>query len=220
MGKIRAIVWDLDGTLLYTMDDLSFSVNAALAEHGFPCHSRDEVRMMVGNGVRKLIERAIPGGEGNEKFPSVYDAFIRTYAAHSKDKTQPYSGIPELLDECLHLGISHAVVSNKVDFAVRELCRTYFGDRIGTTIGDAPDRARKPNPDGVFAAMHEMGTSQMETLYIGDSDVDMLTAKNAGLFGIGVLWGFRDRENLAAAGAGAIVATPEELLAKIKELNR
>ena len=211
MGKIRAVVWDLDGTLLNTLDDLTNSLNLALRENGFGEHSRERVRYMVGNGTRMLITRAIPEGEGNERFQSVYDGFLRAYARHSRDCTKPYEGILELLDHLRNEGIRHAVVSNKIDFAVQELCREYFGDRITVSVGDDPSRARKPAPDSVFAAMERLNVSGTEAVYVGDSNVDIETAANAGIPGIGVLWGFRDRENLEGAGAKYVVSTPQEL---------
>ncbi len=211
MGTIRAVVWDLDGTLLNTLDDLRNSLNMSLRENGFEEHSRDRVRSMVGNGLRMLISRAIPDGEKNERFQAVYDGFVRAYAVHSRDFTKPYDGIPELLDHLLAHGIRHAVVSNKIDFAVQELCREYFGKRISVSVGDDPSRARKPAPDSVFAALERMNVPGEQAVYVGDSNVDIETAANAGIPGIGVLWGFRDRENLKAAGARYIVSTPSEL---------
>ena len=211
MGTIRAVVWDLDGTLLNTLDDLTNSLNMAPRENGLREHPREQVRKMVGNGTRMLIIRAIPEGEKNERFQAVYDAFERAYAVHSKDCTKPYEGIPELLSHLRSRGICHAVVSNKIDFAVQELCREYFGERISVSVGDDPSRARKPAPDSVFTALERMNVSPAEAVYVGDSDVDIQTAANAGIPGIGVLWGFRDRENLEAAGARYVVSSPAEL---------
>ncbi|MBQ8094678.1 MAG: HAD family hydrolase [Clostridia bacterium] len=218
MGKVKAVIWDLDGTLLDTLDDLTDSLNAALRENGLPEHTRDRVRQMVGNGTRQLIIRAIPDGIENPAFQKVTDAFLREYAMHNQDKTKPYQGIPEALQALAAHGIRHAVVSNKIDFAVRSLCRDYFGTQISASIGDDPSRARKPAPDSVFAALEALGVSLSEAVYVGDSNVDIETAGNAGIPGIGVLWGFRDRANLEAAGASYIALNPEELVGIILSL--
>ena len=218
MGKVKAVIWDLDGTLLDTLDDLTDSLNAALRENGLPEHTRDRVRQMVGNGTRQLIIRAIPDGIENPAFQKVTDAFLREYAMHNQDKTKPYQGIPEALQALAAHWIRHAVVSNKIDFALRSLCRDYFGTQISASIGDDPSRARKPAPDSVFAALEALGVSLSEAVYVGDSNVDIETAGNAGIPGIGVLWGFRDRANLEAAGASYIALNPEELVGIILSL--
>lgn len=209
--NIKAVIWDLDGTLLNTLDDLAASVNAALAMNGMPLRSTQEVRAFVGNGIRKLMIRAVPGGEANPAFDKALEDFTRHYGAHSQDRTQPYDGILEMLDRLSAAGVKHAIVSNKIDFAVKELSRAYFGERMCAAIGDDPSRARKPAPDSVFAAMREMGVTAQETVYVGDSDVDVLTARNAGVPCVAVLWGFRDEACLRAAGAGRLARTPDEL---------
>ena len=209
--NIKAVIWDLDGTLLNTLDDLAASVNAALAMNGMPLRSTEEVRAFVGNGIRNLMIRAVPGGEANPAFDKALEDFIRHYGAHSRDRTRPYDGILEMLDKLSAAGVKHAIVSNKIDFAVKELSRAYFGERMCAAIGDDPSRARKPAPDSVLAAMREMGVTAQETVYVGDSDVDVLTARNAGVPCVAVLWGFRDEACLRAAGAGRLARTPEEL---------
>lgn len=209
--NIKAVIWDLDGTLLNTLDDLAASVNAALAMNGMPLRSTEEVRAFVGNGIRRLMVRAVPGGEANPAFDKALEDFTRHYGAHSRDRTQPYDGILEMLDQLSAAGVKHAIVSNKIDFAVKELSRAYFGERMCAAIGDDPSRARKPAPDSVLAAMREMGVTAQETVYVGDSDVDVLTARNAGVPCVAVLWGFRDEACLRAAGAGRLARTPEEL---------
>ena len=209
--NIKAVIWDLDGTLLNTLDDLAASVNAALAMNGMPLRSTEEVRAFVGNGIRNLMMRAVPGGEANPAFDKALEDFTRHYGAHSRDRTQPYDGILEMLDQLSAAGVKHAIVSNKIDFAVKELSRAYFGERMCAAIGDDPSRARKPAPDSVFAAMREMGVTAQETVYVGDSDVDVLTARNAGVPCVAVLWGFRDEACLRAAGAGRLARTPDEL---------
>ena len=209
--NIKAVIWDLDGTLLNTLDDLAASVNAALAMNGMPLRSTEEVRAFVGNGIRNLMMRAVPDGEANPAFDKALEDFTRHYGAHSRDRTRPYDGILEMLDRLSAAGVKHAIVSNKIDFAVKALSRAYFGERMCAAIGDDPSRARKPAPDSVFAAMREMGVTAQETVYVGDSDVDVLTARNAGVPCVAVLWGFRDEACLRAAGAGRLAHTPDEL---------
>ena len=209
--NIKAVIWDLDGTLLNTLDDLAASVNAALAMNGMPLRSTEEVRAFVGNGIRNLMMRAVPGGEANPAFDKALEDFTRHYGAHSRDRTRPYDGILEMLDRLSAAGVKHAIVSNKIDFAVKALSRAYFGERMCAAIGDDPSRAKKPAPDSVFAAMREMGVTAQETVYVGDSDVDVLTARNAGVPCVAVLWGFRDEACLRAAGAGRLAHTPDEL---------
>ena len=216
--NIKAVIWDLDGTLLNTLDDLAASVNAALAQNGMPLRSTEEVRAFVGNGIRNLMMRAVPDGEANPAFDKALEDFTRHYGAHSRDRTRPYDGILEMLDKLSEAGVKHAIVSNKIDFAVKELSRAYFGERMCAAIGDDPSRARKPAPDSVFAAMREMGVTAQETVYVGDSDVDVLTARNAGVPCVAVLWGFRDEACLRAAGAERLARTPDELREIIERL--
>ena len=216
--NIKAVIWDLDGTLLNTLDDLAASVNAALAMNGMPLRSTEEVRAFVGNGIRNLMIRAVPGGEANPAFDKALEDFIRHYGAHSRDRTRPYDGILEMLDRLSAAGVKHAIVSNKIDFAVKALSRAYFGERMCAAIGDDPSRARNPAPDSVFAAMREMGVTAQETVYVGDSDVDVLTARNAGVPCVAVLWGFRDEACLRAAGAERLARTPDELREIIERL--
>lgn len=216
--NIKAVIWDLDGTLLNTLDDLAASVNAALAMNGMPLRSTEEVRAFVGNGIRNLMMRAVPGGEANPAFDKALEDFTRHYGAHSRDRTRPYDGILEMLDKLSAAGVKHAIVSNKIDFAVKALSRAYFGERMCAAIGDDPSRARKPAPDSVFAAMREMGVTAQETVYVGDSDVDVLTARNAGVPCVAVLWGFRDEACLRAAGAERLARTPDELREIIERL--
>lgn len=217
--RIKAVIWDLDGTLLDTLDDLADSVNAALAKNSLPVRERDDVRRFVGNGVRKLVERAVPEGTKDSQTAQVYDDFITHYAQHSRDNTKPYDGIIEVLDALKARGVKLGIVSNKIDFAVKELSREYFGDRMMVAVGDDPSRARKPAPDSVHEAMRIMDVTAEETVYIGDSDVDVLTAKNAGTLLCAVSWGFRDESCLRAAGAEHIAHTPQELLEMLEALR-
>lgn len=217
--RIKAVIWDLDGTLLNTLDDLAASTNAALLASGLPLRTTDEVRQFVGNGVRKLIERAMPEmGEQHPKFQQTLDAFVAHYGEHSKDCTRPYDGILPVLDALSGLGVRHAIVSNKVDFAVKALSKEYFGDRMVSAVGDDPSRAKKPAPDSVWEAMRQMGVQAEEAVYVGDSDVDVITARNAGIPCIAVTWGFRSEECLLDAGAQHIARKPEEIAAIVAQL--
>ena len=215
MGKIRAVVWDLDGTLLNTLDDLTNSLNLALRENGFGEHSRERVRNMVGNGTRMLITRAIPEGEGSERFQSVYDGFLRAYARHSRDCTKPYEGIMDMLRQLRERGARTAVVSNKFYAATADLCRHFFGDLIEVAIGEneAVGIRKKPSPDTVLEAMRQLHAQVDDTVYVGDSDVDIETAKNSGIPCISVLWGFRDKGFLQCHGATDFVSSPNEIIA-------
>lgn len=174
--------------------------------------------MFVGNGIGKLIERAVPNGRENPKFQAVYDAFVAHYGAHSRDRTKPYDGILPMLDALAAQGVKLAIVSNKIDFAVKALSRDYFGERMQAAIGDDPGRRRKPAPDSVLEAMRQLGVTRAETVYIGDSDVDVETARNAGVACCAVSWGFRSVQCLRDAGAARIAANPQELLAMLEAL--
>ena len=208
-------VFDLDGTLLDTLDDLTNSVNAALQHVGLPIHTRDAVRGFVGNGVRLLMERAIPGGSEHPLFDTAFDFFRQHYMIHGKDNTRPYPGIMSLLSELKQRGQKIAVVSNKFYDATRSLCRNYFGDLIDVAVGEREGIRKKPAPDLVNEAFRELGVTRDEALsavYIGDSDVDIETARNSGLPCISVLWGFRDRDFLLVHGATTFVCSPQEIL--------
>ena len=217
-------IFDLDGTLLDTLGDLAASTNYALRMHGMPEHSVDDVRRFVGNGVRKLMERAIPDGQANPLFEETFASFRQHYMAHSLDTTKPYDGISETLEALKRRGCRLAVVSNKMMAATQELCRHFFPDTIEVAIGEheAEGIRKKPAPDTVFAALDALGlprpvpgdlrASAAFAAYVGDSDVDIETAANAGLPCISVLWGFRDRDFLIQHGAKTFISTPSELL--------
>ena len=214
MNSFSTYIFDLDGTLLDTLGDLAASVNYALRTHGMPEHSLDDVRRFVGNGVRKLMERAIPDGVGNSRFDETFATFRQYYMAHSLDTTRPYEGIPATLAALKARGCHLAVVSNKMMAATQELCHHFFSDTIEVAIGEdeAAGIRRKPAPDTVFAALKALGVGKEDTVYVGDSDVDIQTARNAGLPCISVLWGFRDRDFLLQNGAETFISTPSELL--------
>lgn len=210
------LLFDLDGTLLDTLEDLMDATNYALAQYGCPARSREEIRRFVGNGARELIVRALPGGENAPDADSVLATYQAYYAAHCQDKTAPYPGIPESL-ACLGAQYPVAVVSNKPDAAVKKLCPRYFGDIYAR--GEDAGCPRKPAPDMVRKAMAEIGVETC--IYIGDSEVDVLTAKNAGVPCLSVTWGFRDEDALRASGAthfcGNPRLLPEAIAAIIKE---
>lgn len=210
----QTFIFDLDGTLLDTLGDLAASVNYALRTHGMPEHSIDDVRRFVGNGVRKLMQRAVPDGESNPDFEATFATFRQHYLAHSLDTTRPYDGIPGTLEALKARGCRLAVVSNKMMAATQELCRHFFPDTIEVAIGEheAEGIRRKPAPDTVFAALRQLRVGKEGAVYVGDSDVDIQTAANAGLPCISVLWGFRDRDFLIQHGAKTFISAPSELL--------
>ena len=217
--KIKAVIWDLDGTLLNTLDDLAASTNAALSKCGLPQRTTDEVRRFVGNGVHKLIERAVPElGTEHPLFQQVLDGFVEHYGAHSRDNTHPYDGVMEALERLAGMGAMHAIVSNKIDFAVKALSQDYFPGRMKSAVGDDPSRRKKPAPDSVLEAMRQMHVTAEECVYVGDSDVDVITARNAGIPCVAVTWGFRDEKCLLDAGAEHIAHTPAQLVEMIASL--
>ena len=219
MNNIKAIIFDLDGTLLDTLQDLQTAVNYALEKHGMQERTIDEVRQFVGNGVRRLMELSVPEGEKNPEFEAAFADFKAYYSEHNLDFTKPYDGIIAALKDLKEKGFRMAIVSNKLDVATESLRQHFFSDYIETAVGDSPERQRKPAPDGVFEAMRRLGVTKEECVYVGDSDVDFRTAQNAGLPCVSVLWGFRDRELLASLGATVFCETPEELPNEINALK-
>lgn len=209
---INTIIFDLDGTLLNTLEGLKNSTNFALKKFNCPEITLEQTRSFVGNGVRKLIERAIPNGEKNPDFEKCLNTFKEHYSKTMYQKTVAYDGIEDMLTELKKRGIKTGVVSNKFDTAVKELCKNYFDGLIIVAIGESPDVRKKPAPDSVLKAMEILGAKPENTLYVGDSDVDIQTAKNTNLKSVGVTWGFRDRELLEKEGADFIINTPCELL--------
>ena len=208
-----AILFDLDGTLLDTLQDLIDSTNATLAHFGYPLRKPEEVRLFVGNGARRLFELALPEGSSPAAVEEALAWFKEYYPAHSQIKTKPYDGILEALEE-IRKEFPVAVVSNKPDVAVKPLCKHYFGDIYAQ--GESSACPRKPAPDMVFAAMQAIGVERC--IYVGDSEVDVLTAKNAGVPCLSVLWGFRDKEILVEAGAEHFCENPKDLLKLLKAM--
>lgn len=213
MPAYKTVVFDLDGTLLDTLEDLMLSTNAALAAHGMPEHSLEDVRRFVGNGVALLIKRAVPAGTTSDVEAAVLEDFKRHYGAHCEDHTGPYAGIPDLLAHLRAAGVRLAVVSNKGDFAVQELVSRQFPDTFDAILGEneAAGIRKKPAPDMVEAALERMGAGRDGLVYIGDSEVDVQTAANVGCPCVSCTWGFRGVDELIAAGATTFVDTPAEL---------
>lgn len=209
---LKAVIFDLDGTLLDTLEDLADATNWALRQNGMPERRLEEVRRFVGNGVRRLMERAVPEGTEPALFEKTFADFKSYYVDHCQVKTRLYDGIPEMLRELKARGLRMAIVSNKLQAGVDELYDRYFRDTVEVAIGERPGMQRKPAPDMVRLALQELGVAADEAVYVGDSEVDILTARNSGLPCISVLWGFRDREFLLQHGATWFMETPDPLL--------
>lgn len=209
----KAVIFDLDGTLLNTLDDLADSTNYALSRFGYPTRTIEEVRQFVGNGVAKLIERAIPEGKNNPNFEKCLSIFKENYAQNMYNKTAPYNGIIEMLSNLKSKGIKIAVVSNKFDLAVKELCKKYFEGFIDFAAGEneAQGIKKKPAPDTVISVLNEFNFAPEDAVYVGDSDVDIMTAKNSKMPCISVTWGFRDKKFLLENGATILINAPSEI---------
>ena len=211
----QTAIFDLDGTLLDTLEDLYRAANSALDRYALPRRRRDEIRAFVGNGVEMLIRRAVPDGTDEETTLAVLADFKTTYAAVCEDHTKPYEGIPDLLRALRERGVRVAVVSNKFDAATKKLCQKYFGELVEIAVGERAGVRKKPAPDTVFEALRELGVSADGAVYIGDSDVDVETARNCGMDCISVTWGFRDEGFLVESGAVTLVHDPKALLGVI-----
>ncbi len=212
MKQYSTYIFDLDGTLLNTLGDLAASCNFALREMKMPERTTDEIRRFVGNGVKKLIERAVPKGTPSETVEQALAIFRQHYLEHGLDTTKPYEGIDEMLAELKRRGKNIAVVSNKFYDATRQLCHHFFPDTVAVAIGEREGISKKPAPDTVIAALEELGVSAEGAVYVGDSEVDVQTAQNCGIPCISVLWGFRDKDFLSENGATTFVLRPEEIL--------
>lgn len=210
--KYQLAIFDLDGTLLNTLEDLADSTNYIMRKFGYPERTLKEVRCFVGNGIRKLLERSAPVGTPAEEIDRMFEQFKEYYGAHCADKTKPYDGIMELLSDLKEQNIKLAVVSNKADYAVKALCEQYFCGYFDEAVGERTGIARKPAPDTVNEVLKNLQIEKSQAVYIGDSEVDVQTAQNAEMDCIAVDWGFRDREVLEEAGAETIVSTPAEVL--------
>ena len=210
--KYQLAIFDMDGTILNTLEDLADSVNYALSCSNYPTRTLDEVRNFVGNGIRKLMERAVPSGTSPEELEQVYADFTAYYPKHCYDKTKPYSGMIETIQNLRKQGIKTAVVSNKADYAVQILCKQYFDGLFDYAVGEQTGVQRKPAPDSVNMVLDKLKITRKNAVYIGDSDVDIDTARNAEMDCISVDWGFRDPSFLQEHGAKIMVSSPEELL--------
>jgi len=212
---ITTVIFDLDGTLLNTLQDLVDSVNFSLYAHNFPKRTLSEIRMFLGNGYKYLISHAVPENTPESKIAEVSDTFKSYYQEHCLDTTKPYAGIREMLQELKKKGIKMAIVSNKGNDAVQELTQRFFEELIPIAVGESAKVRRKPSPDTVWAAMQQLGSEKSESVYVGDSEVDFETAKNAGIPCISCSWGFRDESFLQKIGVTTIIHQPAELLTSL-----
>lgn len=217
---IKLVIFDLDGTLLNTLEDLTDSGNHILRRYGFPVHAKDKYRHFVGNGIPMLVRRMLPPGHNDEVYKKCLDEFVAYYEEHKTDKTHPYAGIAEALAQLQEEGIKIAVATNKIHSAVAPLMKNFFPTILFDALsGQQPGMLPKPNPQTVVRIFEDTGCSAEETLYAGDSAVDMDTAHNAGLRAIGVLWGYRSKQELETAGADWLIRDPSELLPLVKQIN-
>ena len=217
INQINTVLFDLDGTLLDTIVGITASINATLDKWNCPRRTVAEVRDFVGNGLRRTLSLAIPGGE---QFPGFEDALaylLRHYEDNCMEATKPYPGIQSMLQALKNAGYKLGIISNKTDPAVQTLAQRFFPDLIDAAVGEKPGNRRKPAPDGVLEAMARLGSKPENCIYVGDSEVDLLTAENSGLGCISVLWGFRDKAALYKAGATCFVAKPGEILPLLQE---
>lgn len=208
----KTLIWDLDGTLVNSLFDLQDALNHALAAQGLPQRSLDDVRRFIGNGLRRLVERAMPDGAPEAQVDAVFAAFNDYYVVHCMDKTSPYDGILEALRRLKAAGFRMAIVSNKQQYGVDMLQQAYFSDTVEVAVGEHQGVRRKPEPDMVAEALGRMRLDASSAIYVGDTDVDVLTAQNSGMPCVSVLWGFRSREFLEAHGATRFITSPLELL--------
>lgn len=204
-------IFDMDGTILNTLDDLADSMNYVLKQYNMPVRTIDEVRNFVGNGIRKLIERAAKEGTSEEQIDEMFNTFNEYYKTHCAVKTKAYDGIKELIVKLKAAGIKTAVISNKADYGVQALCEQYFDGLFDYAVGEKKGVRRKPCADSVYHVLEYFDIRQNRAVYIGDSDVDYKTSVNAGVDSIMVTWGFRDEEFLRAIGATRFVNRPEEI---------
>lgn len=207
----KLAIFDLDGTILETLEDLYRSVDYALTKNNLPTRTKSEVRAFVGNGIRNLMIRSCPEGADEKVVDKVHETFLSHYKVHKADNTAPYEGIQSLLYNLKKKGYLLAVASNKDDGAVKELCKKFFPDLFDVELGNCPDITRKPAPDALFYIMDTLGVDAKNTVYVGDSEVDILTAQNANIPCITVLWGFRDKDYLLSVGAKTCAETVIEL---------
>ena len=209
---INTVIFDLDGTLLYTIEDLTDSTNYALEQFNYPKRTIEEITNFVGNGVHLLIERALPQGKDDPNFDECLKIFKEHYSQNMFNKTKPYDGIIDMLKSMKSQGYNTAVVSNKFDSAVKELCKTYFNGLIDSAIGQRDNVAKKPAPDSILEVLKELGATKEECIFVGDSEVDIQTAENAGIPCLSVTWGYKSIDFLYKNGAETLIYSPEEIL--------
>lgn len=214
----QAVIFDLDGTLLNSLGDLTGAVNHALTAQGFPTHTEAEVRSYVGDGVKQLITRSCPPGTDEATQAAVLADYLPYYAAHNTDKTAPYPGVMTLLWELKGAGYALGVVSNKHAAGVQALCAHFFGDLLDIAVGADETRPRKPAPDGLLYAMEQLGVAPEDTWYVGDSTVDVKTAHAAGVRSVAVTWGFQDSDRLIAEQPTAMAHEAEEVANAVRFL--
>lgn len=214
--KYKAVIFDMDGTILNTLEDLKNATNYSLRQFNMPERTLEEVRMFVGNGIRKLVERAVPSGTSAKKIDEVLDVFLKYYEVHSADNTSSYPGIHELVEKLKAAGIKTAVSTNKADAPAQELGKEYFNGIFDLIVGQRDGLRTKPAPDSVNEILKILNIQKKDAVYVGDSDVDVQTAANSGLDFIGVSWGFRGRKFLQEKGAKNIVDSADEILDLVK----
>lgn len=212
------ILFDLDGTLLNTLNDLADSVNAVMRKEGYQQRTKEEIREFIGDGLKTLMERSLPLGTSEEEILRCLAMFREIYLRNMQNQTKPYDEIPTVLKRLKEMGIKVGVVSNKADEATKEMCKHYFQGDVDVAIGDNQERKKKPDPDNVYAALQQLDSDKDKTLYVGDSNIDVITAKNAGLRCVGVTWGYRSRETLLEAGADHIIDKPNQLITLVETL--
>ncbi len=214
----KMVIFDLDGTLLDTLEDLCDSVNYSLRANNFPERSLDEVRAFVGNGIRLLIERSVPENTSSKLTDKTFECFKAYYEQHCNDKTHAYPGVMDMLTSLKHKGYKLAVISNKAQYAVTKLCDLYFKNMLDDAIGAVEQVPKKPAPDSIYSCAKRHNIDLKNIIYVGDSDVDILTANNANVNGIAVTWGFREKEILLKYGAKQLADNTGELLQMITNI--
>lgn len=211
MRRFDCVIFDLDGTLLYTLEDIKDSANCILERHGFPKRTSQEVKSFVGNGLARSFELCLPHGAQTENFDALVREFKEYYAKHSDIKTKPYDGVPQMLKQLKTNGVRLAIVTNKANAAAQGLHERYFKDCVDITIGEGAGIKRKPDPCGVYAALERLNAEKKRTVYVGDSEVDMETARNSGLECILVSWGFRERRLLTELAPLYVADSPLDI---------
>lgn len=217
--KYNTVLFDLDGTLIDTLEDLTDSVNLVMDQEGHPAKTIEDVKNGIGEGYRLLMEACLPVGTESAEIDRCTALFEAIYMERMMNKTKPYQGITDLLVNLRIHGVRIGVVTNKMDDAANLICRHYFGALIDVAIGDTPERKKKPAPDNVIEALRQLGAKREQVLYVGDSDIDVCTAIDSGLDFIGVSWGYRSRERLQEVGAKIVVDHPTDVLAHFIDHN-